>query len=507
MKHCKKLLALLLALVMTLALSVTALAANDGSITIENATPDQTYTVYKVFDAVYGENGAAAYQISSDSNWFNLISNAKHGTDHLFAVTQISGTNTYTVTVEADTAAVSAWFTSEEVKTAAATFTGESKKADSATVTFNGLAYGYYYISSTLGATVTITNVNKSATVIDKNQAPGWGEGETGKFISENNTLSKEGSAGIGETITFVVKANNALNYDGADKIKEYVITDTMGAAIDVNLDSIEVKVNGNVINAWHHSDTANSVFTIHIDWQNAQGGFLYAKADGTPNTIEVTYTATLKGNASMGNDTTHNSNIAELSWKADNGNEHEDTPSEVKVYSFAFGLFKYDAKTNAALANATFQLKDLQGNVIQLYKLKTGNLQDVYYVVNDYTSAGHVEEADTSEKLDTFTTPADGHVVIKGLKAGTYTLTEIAPPAGYNQLNDPITVTLDKETAAGRIDEINVNLTNVANSTGTELPETGGIGTVLFVALGALAVVGAGIFLVTNKRISKENF
>ena len=28
-----------------------------------------------------------------------------------------------------------------------------------------------------------------------------------------------------------------------------------------------------------------------------------------------------------------------------------------------------------------------------------------------------------------------------------------------------------------------------------------------LFIGLGALAVVGAGVFLVTNKRISKENF
>ena len=38
-------------------------------------------------------------------------------------------------------------------------------------------------------------------------------------------------------------------------------------------------------------------------------------------------------------------------------------------------------------------------------------------------------------------------------------------------------------------------------------LPETGGIGTVIFVALGALAVICSGVFLVTNKRMSKEFF
>ena len=49
--------------------------------------------------------------------------------------------------------------------------------------------------------------------------------------------------------------------------------------------------------------------------------------------------------------------------------------------------------------------------------------------------------------------------------------------------------------------------IAGVANSTGTMLPETGGIGTVIFVALGALAVICAGVFLVTNKRMSKESF
>lgn len=48
---------------------------------------------------------------------------------------------------------------------------------------------------------------------------------------------------------------------------------------------------------------------------------------------------------------------------------------------------------------------------------------------------------------------------------------------------------------------------TGVANSTGTLLPETGGAGIVTFVALGALAVICSGVFLVTNKRMSKEFF
>ena len=52
-----------------------------------------------------------------------------------------------------------------------------------------------------------------------------------------------------------------------------------------------------------------------------------------------------------------------------------------------------------------------------------------------------------------------------------------------------------------------NVHVKEIENNKGTVLPETGGIGTTLFITLGALAVIGTGLFLVTNKRISKENF
>ena len=48
----KKLMSLLMVLALTLTMSVTAFAVeNTGSITISNATIDEEYAVYKIFDA------------------------------------------------------------------------------------------------------------------------------------------------------------------------------------------------------------------------------------------------------------------------------------------------------------------------------------------------------------------------------------------------------------------------------------------------------------------------
>ena len=52
----KKLFAIMMALVLVLSMGVTAFAANDGSITITNATVGNTYRLYKIFDATYSNN-------------------------------------------------------------------------------------------------------------------------------------------------------------------------------------------------------------------------------------------------------------------------------------------------------------------------------------------------------------------------------------------------------------------------------------------------------------------
>lgn len=44
-----------------------------------------------------------------------------------------------------------------------------------------------------------------------------------------------------------------------------------------------------------------------------------------------------------------------------------------------------------------------------------------------------------------------------------------------------------------------------VVNRRGAELPSTGGIGTTIFYVIGAILVIGAGILLVTRRRMSSK--
>ena len=94
------------------------------------------------------------------------------------------------------------------------------------------------------------------------------------------------------------------------------------------------------------------------------------------------------------------------------------------------------------------------------------------------------------------------GAASFKGLADGTYQLVETKAPAGYNQLTGPQEV----KVAGSTTDTTKLSVeAKVANSAGTLLPSTGGIGTTIFYVLGAVLVVGAGVLLVTKKRMSQS--
>jgi LPXTG-motif cell wall-anchored protein len=60
--------------------------------------------------------------------------------------------------------------------------------------------------------------------------------------------------------------------------------------------------------------------------------------------------------------------------------------------------------------------------------------------------------------------------------------------------------ITFASDLTAGQL------TTDVVNDRGVILPETGGVGTTILYVIGGLLVVGAVIFMITKKRMNKEN-
>ena len=147
-------------------------------------------------------------------------------------------------------------------------------------------------------------------------------------------------------------------------------------------------------------------------------------------------------------------------------------------------------------------------------------------------TDGAYIYAGDTAKDGLTkqITTPADGVIVVKGVKSGRYEITEFKAPDGYNKLTTPVTVEAVKTSSTttsktvyldenGNVTnettatEVKVELANIAatavvvvNKAGTELPSTGGMGTTVFYVLGAVLVLGAVVLLVTKKRMSDAN-
>ena len=126
--------------------------------------------------------------------------------------------------------------------------------------------------------------------------------------------------------------------------------------------------------------------------------------------------------------------------------------------------------------------------------------------------------------------TNAQGIAEFVGLNEGDYTLEEIAAPDGYNKIDgkaniavawsDPkatdatspakdqggYTFTVTGNAEFG--DDIAWNATDkqfevtIKNLKGTTLPSTGGIGTTIFYVVGAILVIGAGVVLITRRRM-----
>lgn len=172
--------------------------------------------------------------------------------------------------------------------------------------------------------------------------------------------------------------------------------------------------------------------------------------------------------------------------------NNSNDTP-EVPGYSGSIRINKTDdSKENPQVLNgATFQIKKQGENApIQFVKTDTG----VYTMVTSDTDM-------TGKTAVTDVEATEGTVLVKGLGAGTYVITETKAPKGYSINTNIDDVTLTKESAETR----NVTLSVTDTKLGA-LPSTGGMGTYLFTIIGVVVMAGAaGAFFISRRKGSEE--
>ena len=471
----KKTMSVLLALVLLLALSVPAMAAGEGTITINNAVVGQTYTIYRILELESYNLTTNAYSYKATTDWEDFIKSA----DIKDKYVSVNDEGYVTWKDGADAAA----FAKLARAYAADNSIGNqgSEKAETTTIEFTGLELGYYLVDSTLGTLCSLDTTNPTVTIEEKNAKP-----SNVKTVEEDSTgaYGSTNDADIGQTVNFkstITAQAGAENYVFHDKMSEGLtytgvtgVTLKRGDAEATTVDSADYEIK---------TEGLTDDCTFEIVFKQTFCDTLEAGDE-----IVISYTATVNENAVVGGN--GNPNESHLSY-GDQNHPTSTPDSTTTTYTWEIDVLKYTTKDDneVTLAGAVFTLsRDETGtDLIKLVKVE----DNVYRVAK-------TGETDIIQ----ITTDATGEFTIKGLDSDTYYLTEIAQPAGYNKLADPIKVVIDDHGNVTYNDDYRGTV-RVENKTGAELPSTGGVGTTVFYVVGGLMVLLAVVLLVTRKKMS----
>lgn len=513
MKIIKKIAAIMLSVMMVLGMcSVVGAegtttsgtsAANTGSIKINNAIKDQTYTIYQILELesfsekpTTGETDAGNYAYKATDKWRKFVSEAANTSGKKYFIEE-GGYVKWNPEVGKEAGDI------EEFAKKALAYAKDvnnkvankgSTTAEGTTVTFDNLSLGYYLVDSSTGALCSLDTTAMDVTINEKNKEP-----KLNKQVKEDSTSDwkNENTADIGQKVEFQV------TIDAKKGAENYVLHDVMSNGLTFDPNSVIVVKKTGDNNQTLTKGTDYQVVTTGLEDTNPctfHVEFVQTFCDTLTDDdkLIVTYSATLNNKdavvAGSGN-----SNIAKLEY----GDKHFTTPSETTTKTYEIPVLKYTNKNgrDTPLAGAVFELyRDKEcktENQVSFVKNATDlEKYDLYRIA----TSSDVE----SESVKQITTTTEGKFKIYGLDADTYYLKEVTPPAGYNKLTSPIEIKIDTDG------KIYVNKSTVANSgavkvenkTGSILPSTGGMGTTLFYIFGVILVVGSGVVLITKKRM-----
>ena len=482
MKRVKRVLALLAAFALVLAMAVPAFAEeNTGSITVQGAVNGESYSIYKIFDVTGYDMTTKPHKITYKvtDGWASFFEKGNPGANYvtLDSKNQISGTTLDSSTAPEFAAAAITWAKDSDHHinvTASETANGDS-------VTFTNVANGYYLVDTSLGALCSLDNVTgNTAKISEKNKVP-----SVEKKVKNGDSYDSSNSAKIGDTVEY----KTTITINGS--VEKVVLHDKMDAGLTFNETSVKVKVGGADVAADSYtlkkSAELSDSCTFEIEFKDS-----YIAGLKTGTQIEVTYSATLNKNAVIG--TTGNKNDTWLKY----GNNGSVT-SETTTYSYSFDLVKTDSD-GTLLAGAKFKLYADQDCTNEIELVADG--------ANGYRVATTGETG-----VQYIETKANSALTIKGLKGTTtYYLKEIEAPKGYNELENAFAFNIASANISSNLsdtsnkwDEGKSTGIHIINNAGTTLPSTGGMGTTVFYVVGGGLMAVAVVLLVTKKRMENK--
>ena len=501
MKRMKKIMALMLAAIMMMAMSVTAFAAGTThSLTVNvkggQDLKGQTINLYKLFDVTESKSGETtnyAYTVNDTykATLASVLNITETSKDEEFAaeVTKLGADNSTGVQKFAND------FTAKALNENLSATTTSNKIEESKTAyTFSDLAAGYYLVYVTGGKEIQSSLVTVDAdtnTVNLKTEAP-----------SITKTADKE-TAEIGQVVTYTVTGVIPDTTGYSEYV--YKIHDTLSAGLDfVNGAAGTALEEGattvNVTVAFKGAtDASTAPTTATLDSTNNKEMSLdlsaWVKANQTNKGKEftVTYYAKVNKNAVV-----TNNNQASLEYGNNPSDTTTTTPSEAKTNTYPLDIKKINKNTSGLLAGAKFSL----------YRSAT----DAENGENAITVTGSngnyvVDPASSTTEFESVENDLGGYNLrVNGLAAGDYWLVETQAPEGFNKLTDPIKVTITKDgdtnwTVKKNNTAEDDKVIDVENSTGSLLPSTGGRGAIAFAVIAALLVFGVAVSFIRDKR------
>lgn len=321
------------------------------------------------------------------------------------------------------------------------------------------------------------------------------GEDTIDKKIVEGTNEKVSTTANIGDTINYKVTYSIPVGENG---LKSLVVTDTMSKGLTF-ANGVEVKNETTIVDPKNYnvvpSTNADGITTTKITFSENYCGTL---KENTTQNFTITYKATLNDQAVLGK--SGNTNDVFVTYKNTYDVDRKTENKKTTVFTYGIDLLKKGEGT--VLAGVTFTLTDEKNTAVYVEKIDPSTF---------YTPGGSSNEV---------TTDNNGKIYIRGLKPGTYRLTEKKTNAGYVLLKDPVVIEIKDDDATGdataTVDSKLVTMQNdqnnkdsakaevlltVVNSKGFNLPVTGGRGIALFTIAGIAIVAAAGSLLFMRKR------